>query len=236
MDIIVEGYLKRFVEDFGLDPNETDINFEKICFYSILNSELNNLDDDDLDEVSIGKNKGIDGICISIDERIITNVSEIEDIKESKRNFNPTLYFIQAKTSSKFSDSEIANFCDTVIDFLSEIPKYDLTSKAKEYHNIYLQILELLSYVRSFNCKLFYCSTGIWNNATSSFTTLKIKENAIKKLNIFNIVQVNVIDNEKIRRLYDRATQPLKTEFDFKQKTTMTEITNVKESYRNFTL
>jgi len=233
MDIIIEGYLKRFIEEFGLDANETDTNFEKLCYYAILNSELNNLDDDDLDAVSIGKNKGIDGICFSIDGRIVTNISEVEDLGDAERNFDATLYFIQAKTSSKFEDTEIANFCDTVIDFLSETPQYDLTPKAKTYHNIYLGLLKLLSFVKSFNCKLFYCSTGVWNSATTCSTTIKIKEDALKKIGKFknDIVEIIPIDNEKLRKFYDKATQPLNTEFIFSQKTTLTEITNVKESY-----
>ncbi|HBG93374.1 MAG TPA: hypothetical protein DDX12_07910, partial [Nitrospiraceae bacterium] len=141
MDIIIEGYLKRFVDDFELDKSEKEINFEKFCHYSILKNELSFLDDNDLDDVGVGKNKGIDGICFSIDGNIITSLNEIEDLSVTKRNFDITIYFFQAKTSPKFEDSEIANFCDTVIDFLSEKPKYSFTSETKEYHNLYLEIL-----------------------------------------------------------------------------------------------
>jgi hypothetical protein len=233
MDIIIKGYLKRFVEEFGLDENETDTNFEKLCYYAILNNELSYLDDNDLDEVSIGKNKGIDGICFSIDGKIVTNISEVEDLRDAERNFDATLYFIQAKTSSKFEDSEITKFCDTVIDFLSENPKYDSTPKAKEYHDIYLELLKLLSFLKSFNCKLFYCSTGVWNSATSCSTTIDIKKEALKSIGNFknDIVEIIPIDSEKLRKLYDKANQPLCTEFMFSQKTTLNEINNVKESY-----
>jgi hypothetical protein len=233
MDTIIKGYLKRFIDEFGLDEHETDINFEKMCYYAILNNELNNLDDNDLDSISIGKNKGIDGICISIDGRIITNMSEIEDIGEAERNFDATLCFIQAKTSAKFEDKEIANFCDTVIDFLSETPQYDLTLKAKMYHEIYLEMLKLLSYIKTFNCKLFYCSTGTWNNDTFSSKTIAIKKEVLKKIGKFknDVADIIPIDSEKLRKLYDKATQPINTEFTFSQKTTLKEIPNVIESH-----
>ncbi|OGS26940.1 MAG: hypothetical protein A2297_01015 [Elusimicrobia bacterium RIFOXYB2_FULL_48_7] len=74
MNIIIEGYLNKFVEEFDLDKIEKDINFEKFCHYSILKNELSFFDDNDLNEVSIGKNKGIDGICISVNGHIITNI------------------------------------------------------------------------------------------------------------------------------------------------------------------
>jgi hypothetical protein len=225
--------LNRFVDEFELDKNEKEINFEKLCHYAVLNNELIYLDDNDLDEVGIGKNKGIDGICFSIDGKILTNISEVEDLRDAKRNFDATLYFFQAKSSSKFEDNEIANFCDTVIDFLSEKPQYDLTPNAKEYHNIYLEILQMLSFLKSFNCKLFYCSTGVWNNDTSCSTTINIKTEKLKEIAIFknDLVEIVPIDNERLRKLYDKANQPLNTEFTFSQKTSLKEIANVKDSY-----
>jgi len=236
MDRIVEGYLKRFIDEFELDEKEKEINFEKLCHYSILKNELTFLDDADLDRVSIGKNKGIDGICLSIDGNIVTNISEVEDLKSTRRNFDVTLYFFQAKTSAKFEDAEIANFCDTVVDFLSEEPKYSLTSEAQELHKIYLQILNLLSFIKSFSCKLFYCTTGIWNNDTSCATTISIKKTKLKEIKIFkndisDIVEINPIDNERLRRYYDKANQPLNVEFEFLRKVSLQGITNVSEAY-----
>lgn len=233
MEIIIESYLKRFVEEFELDVKKKEINFEKFCHFSVLKNELSYFDDEDLDQVSIGENKGIDGICFSIDGNMITDISEIKDIRTAKRNFNVTLYFFQAKTSSKFEDNQIANFCDTVIDFLSEHPQYTLTPEAKDYHDIYLEVLKLLSFVKSFNCKLFYCTTGTWNNDTSCATTISIKQQKLNKIGIFKneIVEINPLDNEKLRKFYDKANQPLNTEFVFPQKVSLKDIDKVKESY-----
>lgn len=233
MDIIIEGYLDRFVEEFELEKKDKDTNFEKFCHYSILKNELTYLDDNDLDEVGVGKNKGIDGICLSIDGNIVTTIQEIRDLKKAKRNFDVTLYFFQAKTSSKFEDKEIANFCDTAIDFLSEKPQYTLTSDSRKYHNIYLEILKLLSYLKLFNCKLFYCSTGVWDHKSSCAITIEKKKEKLKNIGYFknDIVDVIPIDNEKLRKLYDRANQPLNVEFTFSHKMPLKEISNVKESY-----
>lgn len=232
MDRIIEGYLGRFVSDLGFDKKEKELNFERFCFYSILKNELNFLDDNDLDEISVGKNKGIDGICISIDGNALTNFSEVDEIRDAKKNFDTTIYFIQSKSSSKFEDSQIANFCDTVIDFLSEKPKYTLTSKAEEYHKIYLEILALMPYLKSFNCKLFYCSTGKWNEGTSCSVTIEKKIEEIKKLEIFknDLILIKPIDNDKLRKLYDKGNQPLITEFNFINKISLNKIDKVKDS------
>jgi len=79
MDTIIEGYLDRFADEFGLNKGDKSTNFEKLCYYSILNNELNYLDDNDLYDVSVGKNKGIDGICFAIDGQILTSNNEIQE-------------------------------------------------------------------------------------------------------------------------------------------------------------
>ncbi|HHT9124197.1 MAG TPA: AIPR family protein [Candidatus Brocadiia bacterium] len=236
MDIIIEGYLKRFVEEFDLDESAKETNFEKFCHYAILKNELSFLDDNDLDQIGVGKNKGIDGICFSIDGNIVKSIQEIEDLKVAKKTFDATVHFFQSKTSSKFDDSEIANFCDTVIDFLSEKPQYPLTTESLEYHNIFLEILKLLSYLKVFNCKLYYCSTGAWSNTTTCATTIEIKKKLLKSTSYFkdskgDSVEFVPVDNERLRKLYDKANQPFDAEFIFSHKIALNDISNVKESY-----
>lgn len=236
MDIIIKGYLDRFVSEFELEGQNDDDNFEKFCIYSILKNELSYFDDNDLEQISIGKNKGIDAICLAINDHPVTSIQEINDIKTAKKSFDATLYFIQTKTSPRFQDSEIANFCDTVIDFLTEKPKYPLTTKAKEYHAIYIEILKQLSYLKTFNCKLFYCCTGTWEGKNTCAITIENKKNELIKTCNFkssrgDTVDIIPIDNENIRRLFDKANQPLKAEFNFSQKIVLNNIKDVRESY-----
>lgn len=236
MDRVIRGYLDRFVSEFDLDCVDDPLNFEKFCIYSVLRNELSYLGDEDIEDISVGNNKGIDAICLAINGNPIINIQEIEDVKSSKNSFDVSLYFLQAKTSPKFDDSEIGNFCDTVFDFLLEIPQYELTPKAKEYHEIYLEILKLLSYIKNFNCKLFYCSTGAWNEGTSCAKTIKKKKENLIKSGIFkskkgDTVEIIPIDNAKLRKLFDKANQPLNAEFTFSQKINLNDIDNVSESY-----
>jgi len=101
--------------------------------------------------------------------------------------------------------------------------------------NLYLEILKLLSYVKSSNCKLFYCSTGTWNYETSCATTIEKKKEILKSTGNFknktDIVEIIPVDNEKLRKLFDRANQPLNTEFTFSRKIALKEINKVRESY-----
>lgn len=236
MDIVTKGYLDRFADDFGISKKDYSIVFENFCHYSILKNDLSFLDGNDLQEVSTGKNKGIDGICISVDGTIITTLNQVEDIIAQKRSFDVDIYFFQAKTSPSFTNAQIANFCDTVIDFLSEDPEYDFASEVLKYHEIYLEILKALSYLKSFNCKLYYCTTGTWNNDSTCAATIKKKKAELKKTGYFkNIsgdeIEITPIDREHLIRLFDKANQPLNAEFTFSQKTPLSNIRKIEESY-----
>jgi len=236
MDIITRGYLKRFVDQYSLDKRQEELNFEKFCSYSILQNELSyTLENEELDEMCVGKNKGIDAISLAINGILVSTIKQLEDLKK-KKNFDATLYFFQAKTSPKFKGSEIANFCDSVIDFLSEKPQYPLTKKTRDYHNLFIKILSHLSYLKTFNCKLFYCTTGTWNEQSTCATTLLKKKNQLVDTGIFKIergdkVDAVAIDRDKLRRLYDRTNEPLNAEFILSERMPLKGIDNVKEAY-----
>lgn len=237
MDIIIKSCLKRFKEQYGLSKIKDELAFEKFCVYSILQNELSfTLENEELDEICLDQNKGIDAICLAINNDPVTNMQQLEDLIKKKRSFDVTLYFFQVKTSPKFKDSEILNFCDSVIDFLSEKPAYPLTKKAREYHNFFLEIINHLSYLKTFNCKLFYCTTGTWNEKGISVATLEKKRDQIIATRIFKSdkgekVEVIAVDKDKLRRLYDKTIEPLNAEFNLLTSIPLKNINNVEEAY-----
>lgn len=234
MDVISKGRFNRFIEDFGLEniPEKESDNFEKYCFYAIIGIEYPSINEDDLDNINTDKNKGIDGIAVLLDGRLITNTNELKGfVKSNKKITEANIVFIQSKRSSTFEDSEIGNFCDTVKDFLQESPQHSMTSKVKEYHRILLQLYATPSIIKYFKCKLFYCSTGTWNKNTTCSTTLAIKREEITNLNIFEEVDIKPIDSVALRKLYDKVTNPLKAEFSFDSRTELKNILNVQEAY-----
>lgn len=82
-DIVIEGYLKSFVEDFGFQDLDESEQFERFCSFSILNKEFNySLSDDDLNDISIGKNKGIDSIVFNVNGELVKNKAQLEEIKK----------------------------------------------------------------------------------------------------------------------------------------------------------
>ncbi len=235
MDVAVARNLKSFIENFGFQNLEESEQFERFCVYSILNKEINRpLGDDDLESISVGTNKGIDGIAFIVNGELIKDIESLKEVISKKGKLDISLYVFQTKTSAKFQNSEIANFLDTVIDFISETPQYPLTAEAQNYHEIYSTIFEDVGLIKDFKLLAFYCSLGEWKNEKLINVTISNKKQAIERTGDFNKVEVTPTDRDKIIHLYKRASSPIEAEFNFFNKVTIEDIPGVKESYIGF--
>lgn len=233
METIIKGYVEKFLKSFGLDSNtdNTD-NFEKFCSYVVFSNELPNqsINIDDIENTSAEKNQGIDSIGFIVNGKLVNTKEEIEDLKESGGRLDITVIFIQSKTSENFENAEIANFCDTIKDFLSEEPQYPMTNAVQEKHEILLFIYSNLVDIRGFNGKASFCTTGKWQENIVFSTTIRNKEIGINDLGVFKKGKIIVepFDAIKLRKLYDKTNQPLNAEFIFENKVEIKQIESSK--------
>lgn len=233
MDTIIKGYVGKFLKSFGLDVNTDNAdNFEKFCSYVVFSNELPNqsIDIDDIENTSAGKYKGVDSISFIVNGKLVNTKEEIEDLKDSGGRLDITIIFIQSKTSEKFENSEIGNFCDTIKDFLLEKPQYPMTNAVQEKHEILLYIYSNLADIRGFNSKAFFCTTGKWQEDDIILTTIGNKEIEINKLGVFKEGKIIVVpmDSIKLRKLYDKTNMPSNAEFNFENKVEIKQIENSK--------
>jgi hypothetical protein len=233
MDAIIKGYVEKFLKSFGLEANTDDTeDFEYFCSYVVFSNELpsQSINIDDIENTEVGKNKGIDSIGFIVNGRLVNTKEEIEDFKESGGRLDITIVFIQSKISEKFEDAEIANFCDTIKDFLSEKPQYALTDEAREKHEVLLFIYSNLVDIRRFNSDAFFCTTGKWQEDDTCSTTIEKKESEINDLGKFKAGEILVkpLDAIKLRRLFDKTNMPLNAEFIFENRVEVKEIEKIK--------
>lgn len=232
-DIVIEGYLKSFVEDFGFQDLDESEQFERFCSFSILNKEFNySLSDDDLNDISIGKNKGIDSIVFNVNGELVKNKAQLEEIKKtSKQKLDIKLYFLQTKISESFDDAQIGNFFDTITDFLTKTPNYPMTPEAKQYHEIFLSIQNDLGVVKEYNLHGYFCCIGTWNDQTTCAKTLINKKTGLENLKLFNNVDVKPIDKSTLIDLYKKTSNPINATFDFVNRVQIRNIDNVEEAF-----
>ena len=97
MHPIVKVHLESFVKHFGFDAEDESSQFEKFANHSIIAPRFPS--GFDIDDVSTGEgDDGIDGVAIAMNEEICVSLEDAEEIfRESKRNHDVNVIFIQAK-------------------------------------------------------------------------------------------------------------------------------------------
>lgn len=235
-DIVIDAYLKSFVEDFGFQDLKESQQFERFCSYSILNKEFNySLSSNDLNEISIGLNRGIDSIAFYVNGELVKNKEQLEEIKKiSKQKLDIKIYFLQSKTSDGFNDADIGLFFDTIIDFLTITPTYPMTPETIQCHEVFLSIKDDLRVVKEYTLHGYFCSSGIWNDGTSYAKTLENKKKIIEGLQLFNHVEIKPIDRSSLVALYKKNSNPINATFDFFNRVPILNIDNVEEAYIGF--
>lgn len=234
MDSITKSHLKSFIEKIGFSANIKEADqFEYFVTYSILSHEVNSIiSKNDLENISTGKAKGIDAIAFCINDKIIFNNEEIDNF--DGQTLNVDVYFLQAKTSEGFSDSEAANFLDVVLDFFYDTPAYNI-NELVSFREIYLKLLDKIGSVKEFRLHCFYASLGTKQEGESTLlTTLSIKKQALENLNLFSDIKIELIDKSRLISKHKRAINPLKATFKFENRTILSSINNVEEASIGF--
>lgn len=234
MDTITKSHLDSFAEKLGFpgDTKESKL-FEYFATYSLLTHEVNNtLSKNDLENLSVGGAKGVDSIAICINDKIIFDSEEIDNYEG--QTFNVDIFFLQAKASESFSDSEAGNFLDVIIDFFKDVPVYNIPEFIP-FREIFLRLLTKIGNINKFKLNCFYVSLGVrQENETSIDKTIQIKRQVLDALALFTEIRIELIDKSRLISKHKRAIKPLQATFKFENKTQLSNISNVDEAYIGF--
>ena len=229
MDGITKSHLDNFVLKLGINPGIVESEkFEFFSSYTILSQEINgNLLKSDLENISTGQSKGVDTIAFCINEKLILTSDEIDNF--DNQSLLVDVYFLQSKTSESFSDTELGNFLDVVVDFFADTPTYDIP----EFDNskdIYKKLLTRLGNIRDINLHCYYVSLGQkQENITSIDATKEIKISLLKKYSLFSAIEIELIDKLSLISTHKKAISPLIASIRFDNKIQLTGIANVDE-------
>ena len=232
MDRVTASLVSDFIRKFELKSKNDSFDFERFSNYSILKNMFNN--DFLIEEISTGKNQGIDGIAVIVNNQFITNENEILDIVEETKILEVQFIFTQCKTSKKFESSEIGNMFFTVKDFFSEDPKLPMTDEVKLKFNIKEELFKNFQLMTKGNpvSYLYYVSLGKWQEDNSLTAIIDRNKEELNDTGCFEDVQFYPCDAKYIQKLYRKTSEESSAEFSFDTSpVNLPEIPNVDESY-----
>ncbi|RXK07321.1 AIPR family protein [Halarcobacter bivalviorum] len=236
MNIIIKSFLKEFSEKFGLVTkyNESD-RFE---FFSIFCSVYNEFKSEsfNLNDMLTGKaTQGIDGITIIVNNKICTCIKEIEDLIALNGYLDVTFILVQSKTSNKFEGTDLGSFMDWVKYFFKEENNLFSSDNMKNFVEMKDFIYKNGKYMRNRNpfCKMYYVTTGEWNNDDNLLLKIKDKINDLKELGMFEPKGIHLYPcgTDELRDLYRKTQELPQVTIKFEKNTPLSDIPNIKVAY-----
>jgi hypothetical protein len=232
MDRITETLIRDFLNLLELQSEGTANDFEKFVNYSILSKEYTKTFDIDIVTVAAGNDTGIDGIGILVNGHLVEDIDEVNDLIEKNGYLEVTYIFIQSKTSSTFSSSEINNFAFGVKDFFSPQPGLVRNDDIKKFAEISDYILSKASnFKENPTCKLYFVTTGVWNEDPNHIAVINSTKRELESSNLFESVLFYPIGAKEIGKLYRQTKNSISSTFIFADKATLPDLQGIKEAY-----
>jgi hypothetical protein len=233
MDKITKSLLETFSSQNEIERLAESVQFEHFSNYSII-SKLNR-SSFELDDIHTGSGGdcAIDGLCVVANGKIITDIDELNEITVGPGYLDAEIIFIQAKTTSSFSGSEIGSFIYGVKDFLADNPKLVQNEKIKNIKAIWDDVINKSSYMinRRPHCKLFYVCTGKWVGDQNLQAIMDGGKAEIESIGVFENVSITPNGASEIQRFYLKTINKLSTTINFQNRIILPDIDDVKEAY-----
>jgi len=233
MDKITKSLLETFAMQNEIERQDESVQFEYFANYSIISKF--NRSSFELDDIHTGSGGdcAIDGLCVIANGKIITDTDELNEVIAGPGHLDADIIFIQAKTTSSFSGSDIGSFIYGVKDFLSDEPQLVQNEKVKKLKTIWDCVISNSSYMinRRPHCKLFYVCTGRWVEDQNLMAVINSGKAELEALGIFADISIVPNGATEIQRLYNETKNKLSTTITFQNRITLPDITDVKEAY-----
>lgn len=232
MDRITQSFIKELLETEELISKGESKDFEKLANYSIISNEYNKTFDLNFVTIGDGDDTGIDGISIIVNGVLVENTEEIDDLIEKNGTIGVDFTFIQSKTSSNFSTSELNTFIFGVKDFFSITPKLRRNESLQKFADLANHIYNNAPKLKNNpTCKLFYVTTGKWVGDTNLIAIIESGKEDLESTNLFDSIDVTPIGARELATYYRKTKESVSATITFTNRLTITEISGISEAY-----
>lgn len=237
-DVILDGHVKNFAKSRGLSERTEPQMFEAFVASSILR-KYHQSDITDMEEyilVGGGGDGGLDAIAILVNGRPVVNEEGVEFLSNKLRRLDVEFVFVQAKTSTAFSASDIGNsgfgveqFFATLVKATPRVPFRDEVQQLIDLtHYLYQHTIKMQENPK---CFFYYVTTGEWTEATEPKGRLNDIKDKLDRLNIFSSVHVTPIDAQVLKENYRELERGVDKNIEFSKTAVFPVIDGVDEAY-----
>lgn len=232
MNKIIESFLNTHIKEYSIEEFEKEIAFEHFINRCIINKySVDRFDP--MDIMTDEGEKGIDGIAIVVNDRIITTMDEVDSIAKDNPDLDVKFVFIQSKTSDKFSGDEIGTFIYGVKAFFEE---ESMRPKTNEKMEKLIAIKDLIyqksiDMVKNPELDLYYVCCGKWDDNNGLQNRIDIEIKPLIESQNFSNVEFYKYDSDKISIAYKELKKKISRTFIMERRISFPDIKGAKQSF-----
>ena len=235
MNQIIKSFLTTHIKEYGLEKIKESTAFEHFINRIIINKYSSERFDPEIIMTDDGE-KGLDGVAIIVNERIISDNAELESILMNSPSIDVRFVFIQSKTSDKFSASEIGDFVYGVKAFFESEDARPVTNERMERlialkDTIYDNSIKLTC---SPVLDLYYVCCGKWSDTNGIQDRIDIEIKPLVDNSDFSKVEFYKYDAEKIITTFKELKKKISRTITMEKRATFPSINGVKQAYIGF--
>ena len=230
--------LKNIVDNFATEHDLTNFTDSEVfeCFATSL--LLRRFHDQDIADirgdlvVGGGQDGGIDAVAILVNGCLVRSIAAVDDFKPG---LHVEFVFVQAKTSSKFSATDIGSFSYGVEQFFTSkrnrrIPlSPELTRLADIAEYIFSQFS--LNFRENPQCSLYFVTSGIWEEPQEPMARLVDGQKRLTEMNLFKEVAFRPIGSQELRDIHRDLKFGIRKQVTILDPTVFPTIDNVEQAY-----
>lgn len=232
MNRIIGNFLDIHRKEYAIESFSVESAFEHFINKCIVN-KYSNERFDPLDIMTDPGEKGIDGVAICVNGRVVTSVDELESIHRESKNIEVKFIFIQSKTSESFDGDEIGTFIYGVKAFFADESLKPKTNKKME------NMIEIKNRIYEYSIDmptrpsidLYFVCCGIWKESNGLRDRINLDIKPLIDTQEFNDVMFFPYDSEKIITAYKELKKKVGRSFVMEKKVAFPNIDGVKQAF-----
>ena len=233
-DLFLLGYIENFANDRGLETNNMPRVFEVFAVSSVLRKyhqfESADIENDVL--VGGGGDGGLDAISILVNGRPVRLSEDVDFFIQKLKRLDVEFVFIQAKTSSHFSSSDIGQFMYGVEQFFAKEPKVIFNNEVTNIKEVTDYIYRNSIYMdQNPTCFLYYITSGSWQSVPDLEGRLEAGRLALENTNLFERVSVKPVDASLLKATYRELERRVVKNVEFSKTAVFPKVNDVDEAY-----
>ena len=233
MDKITQNLVEDYIAASESRIANLDDRFELFSTYCILSRDYED-EDYDIEQIWLNDDSiGIDAIAIIVNGRLVESIEEVDDSIAFNGYLDAKFIFVQSKTSSSFDAKEVGNFLLATSDFFEDQPQLPQSVKVARKAEIMNHIYSLSAKMTKGSpvCKLYYITTGSWQDDPVIQATFDKGKGSLEDMNLFSSVSISPVDARSIQRFYQDSKATISRQILFSNRIKIPEIASVEQAY-----